>query len=53
MCSGVWRCVVVCGGGVVVFGGLWRWYSGVWWCVVVCGGGVEVCELIDFFLYLV
>src|SRR4029434_4969103 len=29
-CSGVWRCVVGCGGGVVVCGGVWRWCSGVW-----------------------
>src|SRR4029434_10149670 len=28
--GGVWRCVVVCGGGVVVCGGVWRWCSGVW-----------------------
>ena len=34
----VWRCVVVCGGGVVGCGGLWRWCSGVWRCVVLCGG---------------
>ena len=49
-CSGVWRCVVVCGGGVVGCGGVWRCCSGVWrWCSGVwrrvegCGGGVVVC----------
>ena len=33
VCVRVWRCVVVCGGGVVGCGGG----------VVVCGGGVVVC----------
>ena len=37
--------MVVCGGVVVVRGGVW-WYvvvcGGVWWCVVVCGGWVVV-----------
>ena len=35
VCSGVWRCVVGCGDGVVVCGGVWRWCSGVWRSVVV------------------
>ena len=40
LCSGVWRCVVVFGGGVVGCGGVWRCCSGVWrWCSGVC----EVC----------
>ena len=50
VCSGVWRCVVVFGGGVVGCGGVWRCCSGVWsWCSGVwrrvegCGGGVVVC----------
>ena len=30
VCSGVWRCVVGCGGGVEVCSGVWRWCSGVW-----------------------
>ena len=34
VCVCVWRCVVVCGGGVVGCGGG----------VVVCGGGVVVCR---------
>ena len=47
-CGGVWWCVVVCGGLmvlwcqllVVVCGGVW-WCAvvsrGVWWCAVMCG----------------
>ena len=47
-CSGVWRRVEGCGGGVVVCGGVWRWCSGVWrWCSGVwrwCSGVWRWCS---------
>ena len=42
-CSGVLRSVVVCGGGVVVCGGVWRGVEVELWCVEACVGGVVVC----------
>ena len=33
----------MCGGGVVVCGGVWWGVEVVWRCVVMCGGGVVVC----------
>ena len=34
---------MVCGGGVVVCGGVWRGVEVVLWCVEACVGGVVVC----------
>ena len=39
VCSGVWRCVVGCGGGVEVCSGVWR-------CVVRCG----VCACYNMYI---